>query len=470
MTLEQTPGVFSARRCAPGFPEIPQPLIVPSGQTAFATHRGRITDLESVQAQIHGLKERLPDGRYVFNLCEDRHLFCLGFAAALLKGQITLLPPDRSVWTLQHIAGQFPGAHVLADYDFTPPSGLGLFRLDRAVPEPSGRACSLDIPPDRTAAIAFTSGSTGKPRPHPKTWRAFCESARLIGDVLALRPGSTIVATVPPQHMYGLELSVLLPLRSGAVLDCRKPFFPIDVQEALAAVAAPRVLVTTPVHIRALNAAGIELPPLDLIVSATAPLLKSLADETERRYRTHLIEIYGCTEAGSIASRRTVLEEDWTLFQGLRLVETEEAHQVEAPYLPGPVLLNDIIEIRGEGRFILHGRMADLVNIAGKRTSLGALNHILIGLDGIVDGAFFLPAEQVGRTARLLAFAVAPGLDAVTILGRLRQRLDPVFLPRTVYLVDALPRSESGKLPRQVLENLAASLRGPGGTAESPAR
>ena len=49
----------------------------------------------------------------------------------------------------------------------------------------------------------------------------------------------------------------------------------------------------------------------------------------------------------------------------------------------------DVLGVTGEGRFLLHGRLADLVNIAGKRSSLAYLNHQLNSIGGVQDGAFF---------------------------------------------------------------------------------
>ena len=61
------------------------------------------------------------------------------------------------------------------------------------------------------------------------------------------------------------------------------------------------MLITTPVHLRTVLADDLELPPLDLIVSATAPLSQELAREAERRFGAPLLEIYGSTETGQIA-------------------------------------------------------------------------------------------------------------------------------------------------------------------------
>src|SRR4029453_2539228 len=96
-------------------------------------------------------------------------------------------------------------------------------------------------------------GSPGRPKPNPKTWSSVHASslhnARTLAEALALAPGALahVVATVPPQHMYGLELSVLLPLLGPSGGGGEKPFFPGDVAAALAKVPSPRVLVTTPI-------------------------------------------------------------------------------------------------------------------------------------------------------------------------------------------------------------------------------
>jgi acyl-coenzyme A synthetase/AMP-(fatty) acid ligase len=119
------------------------------------------------------------------------------------------------------------------------------------------------------------------------------------------------------------------------------------------------------------------------------------------------------------------------------------------------VLLGDVIELRGRERFLLHGRTADLVNIAGKRTSLAHLNYHLNSIEGVRDGAFVMPDEEGGGVPRLMAFVVATGVERATILDALRRRIDPAFLPRPLCFVDALPRNATGKLPRQALDELA---------------
>ncbi len=68
-------------------------------------------------------------------------------------------------------------------------------------------------------------------------------------------------------------------------------------------------------------------------------------------------------------------------------------------------------------------------------------------------------------TARMQAFVIAPERSAEDILAELRGRIDPVFLPRRVVRVEALPRNELGKLPRSALR----ACRRSGSRATDPA-
>jgi acyl-coenzyme A synthetase/AMP-(fatty) acid ligase len=126
----------------------------------------------------------------------------------------------------------------------------------------------------------------------------------------------------------------------------------------------------------------------------------------------------------------------------------------------------DVIEILDGGEFLLHGRTADLVNVAGKRSSFAYLNTQLNAIPGVDDGAFFLrELASAGRTGvtRLAAVVVAPTLSAAELTEQLRQRIDPVFLPRPLLLVDRLPRNATGKLPQAALLEFAESRLGASG-------
>jgi acyl-coenzyme A synthetase/AMP-(fatty) acid ligase len=406
-------------------------------------------------AAAEALASRLPPASHAVNLCDDRCQFLLAFCAVALAGQTNLLPAARMPHAVDGVMHAYPGSYTLGD---APIDGVALSFLMPDAADIAG-ASVHEIPSiaaDHVVAIGFTSGSTGAPKANAKTWRSVCASSALNAALLGVDSGDTsIVATVPPQHMYGLEMSVLLPLRSRAAIHAGQPFFPADVAHALREAPAPRVLVTTPFHLRTLLHDGVALPALQTIVTATAPLDTELAGAAEARFGAPVIELFGSTETCVIAHRRTLHDEPWRLYSSIELHPQPDGTLVHAPYFSMPTLLQDIVELLPEHRFRLCGRNSDLLEIAGKRASLADLTRHLLAIDGVLDGVIFqLDADQRGLR-RLAALVVAPTLSEALIRTALRKVIDPVFLPRPLRRIGALPRNASGKLPR---EGLLAAL------------
>jgi acyl-coenzyme A synthetase/AMP-(fatty) acid ligase len=213
--------------------------------------------------------------------------------------------------------------------------------------------------------------------------------------------------------------------------------------------------MTTPVHLRAYVGHETGLPGLEGIVSATMPLSPALAAKAERLWGVPVHEIYGCTETGIIGSRRSTIKEIWRLCRGVQLQQDGDAAWISGGHVGEPFRLADRISVVNEDEFILHGPGYDVVKVAGKRASLAALNTALVGIEGVADGAFYRPTGGRNGHGRLTAFVVAPGLPPSAIVAALRTRIDPVFLPRPLHVVDELPRNSTGKLPRERLEAFA---------------
>ncbi|MGI8561383.1 MAG: AMP-binding protein [Luteimonas sp.] len=422
--------------------------------------------LSTFRAHVHGLAATLPEQPFALNLCEDRYRFLVAFCAVALRGQATLLPPARTRAAIAEVRLQHPDSYCLGDGDPCGCESLLPLPHYHRVPEtlPQVEAGALLVADDALVAIGFTSGSTGAPSPNPKTWASFrtstAQNLLALADLWHGRGAPRIVATVPPQHMYGMELSVLLPLLGDAAVHVARPFFPQDIVQALHDARGPRLLVTTPVHLRALvdaagQASGVGLPPLAGIVTATAPLSQALAAEAEARFGCEVRELFGSTETCVIARRRTAHEDAWTPFRGVRLESQPDGALVHGPHLAAPVALADLVEVADDGRFHLRGRQADLLEIAGKRASLADLTRRLQAIPGVEDGVVFqLDVRDDGGVGRIAALAVAPALDEGAILAALRTAIDPVFLPRPLRRVPALPRNDAGKLPRAALLRL----------------
>ena len=438
------------------------PLVSHSTPDSIISWRadGAVT-LQQFLAEVSRLVALFPPGGHLLNMCRDRYRFNAGLAAAIVAGKVSLLPSTPTAEVVRQIRAFAPDVFCLTDSDLC---SVDLPQLRYPVMSVS-QAEAFAIPQidsEQRVAVVFTSGSAGTPQPHPKMWGALvgCVRAEALSLGLLHDTPCTIIGTVPPQHMYGFESTVLMAWHSGNALSHAQPFYPADICEALVAVPTPRMLVSSPVHLRALLDAGLALPEIARLLCATAPLSDQLAQELEARCHAPLMEIYGSTETGQIASRRPTQSAKWHLFPGVKLIVEGDCVRACGGHIESSITMNDILEPVSDTHFLLHGRIADLVNIAGKRHSLASLNHLLNSIPGVVDGAFYMPDEAGdARITRLAACVVAPGMDKPQLLAALREHIDPVFLPRPLLFVDALPRNPTGKLPRAVLQALFETRR-----------
>ncbi|MDR3096476.1 MAG: AMP-binding protein, partial [Paraburkholderia sp.] len=270
-------------------------------------------------ADVARVAAALPPGGHVFNVCRDRYRFAVSLCAALVAGRISLLPSTHTPEMVRQLASFAPDAfclHDMADCTIDLPRFRYPEATPAALPQDAGRDgdAPFEVPridASRIMAYVFTSGSTGAPVPHRKTWgflvanvRAAAERLGLLGagtgaggdaQAHAQTPAKThaqagaearthtLIGTVPAQHMYGFESTVLLALIGGLAFSNRQPFYPVDIRAELEAVPQPRVLVTSPIHLRALLATEAALPEAALVLCATAPLAEKLACEAEAR-------------------------------------------------------------------------------------------------------------------------------------------------------------------------------------------
>lgn len=461
----------------------------------LAWRHGRPVSAAQFLGDAHTLAQRLPARGQPINLCQDRYHFALGLAAALLRGQTSLMPPNALPDTLRALHG---GGAADVDTGADTPYALvddaaldvgGLLRVFVYVPADAAPRTEVPlIPADLEAVRLLTSGSTGAPQPHGKRWGSLVLNIAAEAERLAALcewpslQGLNVLATVPAQHSYGLESTVMLALLGGASFDAGRPFYPADIAAALAQVPEPRALVTTPFHLKTLLLAGVALPPVALLLSATAPLSPQLAQQAEDACRGRLVEIYGCTEAGQVAARRTTAGETWQTLGALRIWREQDDAGAERFLVHGGHVLEatplaDVLELQDEHHFRLLGRANDLIHVAGKRSSLAHLNFHLNRIAGVDDGAFWMPDEEADGITRTVAFVVAPTLTARQVTEALREHLEGAFVPRRVVHVPSLPREATGKLTagalarfaRDALADVDAGVEGRGGRFHVPA-
>lgn len=430
-----------------------------NGQDPFAYYEGRLVTAQEYLEDVYALASALPHGKHVLNLCSNRYKFLVGFGASIISNAASLLPSSITTETLNQLRAFAQDFFVIADHvtsiypsEYIDPSGLIGGRGHKAFNVP-------EIDENQVVAYVFTSGSTGVPIPHEKLWGSLAKNVHIALKALEISPGTSVVGTTPSQHMYGFESNALLCLHGRTILYDDKPFFPADIAQALEAISSPRFLVTTPFHLEKLLESGVRLPNIDRILCATAPLSQDLAQRAETVLDSELSEIFGSTETGQIATRRTSQTDEWTLLGDIKISKHSEGFTASGEHLLAPITLMDMVEISGQRSFRLVGRNKDMVNIAGKRSSLGYLNSILKQVPGVIDGIFFIPTAAASSHQRLALAYTSASIAPHELQKELRRYIDPVFLPRPLLRVDEIPRNPTGKVLQCTLDKLIASQR-----------
>lgn len=424
-----------------------------SGAEPVAYYHRQIISAEQYLSDVLHLSKHLPSGTHVLNIAHNRYAFMVGLGASIIQKKISLLPSAVTEDTIEQLGKFAPDFFVISDQ--TPP--LGLSKHIDPTQYIGIETSAFNVPEicaDQIIAYVFTSGSTGTPVPHPKRWGSLVINIESMCKKLNLPEGCSIVGTTPSQHMYGFESNILISLLNGSVLYDQKPFFPADIVNALSSAAAPVVLVTTPFHLETLLKAEVDVPQIARVICATAPLTVELAQRTEAAMGCQLSEIYGSTETGQIAVRSTAHSDEWSLVDGVEIAQQANRFFASGGHLFSPTPLSDALELRGHNGFRLLGRSSDMVNIAGKRTSLSYLNNMLKRISEIDDAIFFIPSNQPGPQTRLALLHTAQSMDNQAIRNALRRYIDPVFLPRFLIQTSTIPRNATGKVLQSVLDML----------------
>ncbi|MHB8418413.1 MAG: AMP-binding protein [Myxococcales bacterium] len=410
-------------------------------------------DLRLAAARVAGaLPEAAPDEEILL-ACGDRWHFAAALLAAWHRGYVVALPPNGQPQTVEELRGRPCLRRALHDGELTS-SWDGA--LDVRTPrEPSNDfPLHLEIAPDRPIATLFTSGTTGQRVAWRKTARQLLAEAEMQARLLRVEAGARLLATTPPQHIYGFLAGLLVPLVSGAAMVCGHALLPEALCE-LARASGATHLASVPAHLRALAAAapaaGLALGAVRTVISSSAPLETELSRKLAAS-GLRLVELFGSTETGGIASRSPP-EPFWQPLPGVSVRADREGRLLlDSPFSDrqgaGPQLTSDLIALRPSGGFEHLGRCDGVVKVGGRRVALQEIEDHLRGLPGVVDVASASFPSSQARGSEIWTMAVAPGLEAEGLRQSLLTRFDPVVVPRRIRILAALPREPSGKIPK----------------------
>jgi 2-aminobenzoate-CoA ligase len=374
--------------------------------------------------------------------------------------------------------------------------------LDRIALNKPVRFDAIKTGRDDVALLGFTSGTTGE----PKATMHFHRDLLMIADgyakeVLKVTPDDVFVGSPPLAFTFGLGGLAIFPLRFGATATLLENAAPPELIKIIETYKAT-ICITSPTAYRAMMAAmdkGADLSSLRLAVSAgetlPAPVFESWTKKTGKPIldgigSTELLHIFisnrvGDSVAGSTGFPVTgyearIVDDDMNELPdgtvgklavrgptGCRyLADNRQANYVR----DGWNITGDAF-VRNNGHFSFVARADDMIvssgyNIAGPEVEAALLSHPAVAECGVVGA----PDEARGMIVKAYVVA-APGVEPdealVTALqDHVKRAIAPYKYPRAIEFIAQLPKTETGKLRRFALREMAQSGTPPGIAAE----
>lgn len=372
----------------------------------------------------------------------------------------------------------------VARLDFDPDGPAGVFKLsgEAGTTTQGGPAAESDI-----ALVLHTSGTTAQPKIVPLTHGNVCASARHIATSLELSPADHCLNVMPLFHIHGLIAAVLSSLQAGAQVTCSPGFNALKFF-AFLDDARPSWYTAVPTMHQAIlsraqrNPDSIASARLRLIRSSSASLPPQVMAELESTFNAPVIESYGMTEAAhQMASNRlppggrkpgsvgvaagpeiAIMDAQGTL---LATGETGEV-VIRGPNVTSGYQNNPDANARAftngwfrtgdqgvmddEGYLRITGRLKEIINRGGEKISPREVDEVLMDHPAVAQAVTFaVPHPKLGEDiAAAIVLKEGAAASEADIRSFARERLMDGKVPRTVVLLDEIPKGATGKLQR----------------------
>jgi long-chain acyl-CoA synthetase len=357
------------------------------------------------------------------------------------------------------------------------PEGWSLLTPPKAIDTTEPAPLIFPMIPE-IAVVKLTSGSTGAPRGIAAPAEALLADDAALTLTMGLSAADRLLTTIPLSHSYGLASLALPALVRGTVLVIPEAAGVYD-PFVTAARTGATFFPTVPAYLDAL--ARMSDPPprpesLRRVITAGAPLSAATSARFREVFGLPVHVFYGSSECGGICyDREGGAAERGTVgapVEGVRIIlepvdeapsgggrVVVESPAVSAGYLPEPdehlahgrFRAGDLAVWQG-GELALRGRVDDLVNIKGKKVNPREVEAILAGLPGVDEAVVLgVPVEGRGEILRAVVACRSGDLTTSEVVAWCRGHLSAHKVPRSVILLEALPRNARGKLDRAAL-------------------
>lgn len=407
-----------------------------------------------VYAMAASLRTALANSEYqgasVCLAADNKAIIAAALLASLGGGPGLLLPYAFSAKVLAKMQ-QVTGFNIaISDVKRDFPEGVHVI-----CPQPSGatQVPVIGPPSPHTELLRiFTGGSTGAPQVWAKTRGNIFSEAFFLASRYAVTKEDCIMATIPAYHIYGLLFSVVLPLVSSATVVDETPAFPNEIVQ-LAEENEITILTSVPVHYRVLGETTLN-SSLRLAFSSAGMLDAADNEAFCRRNKIGVVEVYGSTETGGIATRNRERGEDFfTPFSTIDWKIVEGRLAVCSPYISpdlavdekGFFTANDRVEARGIKNFTLKGRADTVTKVGGKRVDLDEIRLLIKNKAGVTDCVVVALPEAGGRENQIGALIQGDEVDTEMIRKSLAEALETYAMPRRIKTVELIPVKKNGK-------------------------
>ncbi len=341
--------------------------------------------------------------------------------------------------------------------------------------------------PDDVALVLHTSGTTSRPKLVPLTHANICTSARNVQCALQLSREDRCLNIMPLFHIHGLIAAVLASLTAGASTVCTPGFYAPKFLEWLSEFR-PTWYTAVPTMHQAIVARAetnrniIAHSPLRFIRSCSSAMPPLLMAQLENAFGAPLIEAYGMTEAahqissnplppaerkpGSVGVAAdpevSVMDKIGNLLPAGEMGEIvirgpnvtcgyeNNPGANEAAFTNGWFRTGDEGYLDEEGYLFIRGRIKEIINRGGEKISPREVDEVLLHHPAVAQAVTFaLPDDRLGEdVATALVLHDGTTVTQLEIQEFAAKQLADFKVPRTVVIVDEIPKGPTGKLQR----------------------
>ena len=361
--------------------------------------------------------------------------------------------------------------------------------------------------PDDVALTLHTSGTTSRPKRVPLTHANLSISARNVAETYQLTPEDVSLCVMPLFHIHGLVASILATFLSGGTLVLPTRFSPLNFWPMVRDYGVTWFSAVPAMHQILVNRARGKRGPgstpdgyqgLRFIRSCSAPLPAATLVEMEELFGVPVLEAYGMTEAAHQMASNPLPPAGRRVSgsvgrgTGVSIAIMDKEGTILPPGARGEVVIKGPTVIRGyennpeanavsftdgwfrtgderiidsEGYLTLVGRLKELINFNGEKVSPCEIDEVLMAHSSVAEAvAFGLPHPIHGEEPCAAVVLQAPVTQA-NLVAYCREHLTAFKCPKVIHIVDAIPRTATGKVQRRMV---AAAFTGGSNGSSKP--